>query len=418
VLGPLCVPELDKDILTVSSESTAPNRLAAFVAGISALSASLSPVPAHALEPSADYSKQALETLHARGVEYTEVDRNISRVLHSNQGAYRLYKLGELTPGFVEKANWESAIMGMKGNPSWWDRALGLNTDAPIPDLDDPASLSGEANMFDAVDSQGAKACGVITNLQVKQAVYDYMADVRPVIFPTNLTNFMLESHEMTHCLYQPQELEVGTSKDKKLNPEYVSSVRETAGDLGTALFYAQKTGSFSIYNDLIKPYRVSRMDDTGHTTAWSLETLLNDIDPAVVQRMDVQNIPGLVQQTMAKHFEKEGRLLNPKLGEPITPAMQAIVDELHAKADLVEQKPTERAASLKQAISHSLEHNYSSFSGLLLGVQKHALIDNLDAYLDKYKGLSVKQIDQLENAPVIDRQLPSPIDELRGPSL
>jgi hypothetical protein len=120
----------------------------------------------------------------------------------------------------------------------------------------------------------------------------------------------------------------------------------------------------------------------------------------------------------MAKHFEKDGRLLNPKLGEPVTPAMQAIVDELHAKADLIEQKPSALASRIEQDISHSLEHNYSSFSGLLLGVQKHALIDNLDAYLDKYQGLSIKQIDELESTPVIDRPMPSPIDGLRGPSL
>jgi hypothetical protein len=412
------VVKLIQDVPIVSYESVTQNRLSAFIAGISALSAALSPVPAHALESSADFSKQAQETLQARGVEYAKVDRNISRVLHSNQGAYRLYKLGELTPGLVEKADWQNVIMGMKGNPSLWDRFLGLNPDATEPNLDDPSALSGQANLFDAIDSEGAKACGVITNLPVKQAAYDYMADVRPVIFPTNLTNFMLESHEMTHCMYQPKELGVGVTKEKALNPDYVDSVRETAGDLGTALFYAKKTGSFSIYNDLIKPYRVSRMDDPGHTTAWSLETILKDIDSAAVQRMDVQDIPGFLQQTMAKHFEKDGRLLNPKLGEPVTSAMQAIVDELHAKADLIEQMPSELASRIEQDISHSLEHNYSSFYGLLLGVQKHALIDNLDSYLDKYRGLSIKQIDELESTPVIDRPMPSPIDELRGPSL
>ncbi|KPC17275.1 hypothetical protein [Pseudomonas amygdali] len=108
-----------------------------------------------------------------------------------------------------------------------------------MKEVNNPRELTGQA--WDTKDEPGGQHdCIVTLNIEGKGPLHEYTLPTMPVLFPQQMTNFMMGAHESEHCLYRA-ELSPNETSDAK----YSSSVRELSADLSAALYYARETGSF-----------------------------------------------------------------------------------------------------------------------------------------------------------------------------
>jgi len=180
--------------------------------------------------------------------------------------------------------------------------------------------------------------------------VYEFTNEAKsPVIFPQRETFFSVKTHEIYHCIYNYAEGHNIEDPDG-FSKQYISSVMETAADLGMTLQYASQTGSFDIWYDLVRPERLigSQSSHLDHRTAWAMDVLLADVNPTTVFGSSREQVSELLIELMAKHFEHQGMIINPDLpGAPVKPAMRAMIDELGAASALgssVEGKHVDRS--------------------------------------------------------------------------
>lgn len=340
------------------------------------------PKPDHGIEWETDkdrqaLAKQALDSLKARGAKYTLVTEGISEPLRykggdplKGGGYYRLFKFGEIlplkangNPGFGKEA-WEKVINKIKNEPTPFEKSVdSAYVAAGSPDMDADTTYFGQANAMDDEDEY----CGVIDIKERDVPAYLFNHGEMPVVFPKHLGEFLVETHEMTHCAYRADaSWDKHVPNTQPLSPEYISSVNETAADLGSSLYFANKTGSFSIFKDLIEPSRLASVGDKGHSTAYALALILKDIDPKQIQSMEVGQIPDLVIKIMGQHFEKDGYLINPhdpSQSDLATPVMNAMNDEIISKGSMATRQQLDVLGS---RINDSLSHNHDSFFHLL----------------------------------------------------
>lgn len=168
-----------------------------------------------------------------------------------------------------------------------------------------------------------------------------------PVIFPQRETFFAVKTHEIYHCIYNYAQGH-NIQDPESFSKPYISSVMETAADLGLALQYASQTGTFDIWYDLMRPERLigNYSGNLAHQTSWAMDVLLADVNPTSVYGRSPQEVSEILLTLMARHFESQGMIINPDLpGAPIKPAMKAMLDELAATKALtlkVERKPAQ----------------------------------------------------------------------------
>jgi hypothetical protein len=205
-----------------------------------------------------------------------------------------------------------------------------------------------------------------------------------PVVYRKEYVDFFAKSHEATHCFFMvdfPKKY-VNPEKFEKQNLQgdlykryenYVSSVREVSGDLGAVLDYMLQTGTKDIYTDFIRPWRISAIGVSNHKTAWAMDVILKDIDPHDLQRKSAEEIPGIVQQLLDKHFMgKDGSYFPDALpldGAELSidkPAAKAMYAEIMADMQLSNTIPGidgSVVARLKSDIHESVSINVSSYA-------------------------------------------------------
>ena len=213
-----------------------------------------------------------------------------------------------------------------------------------------------------------------------------YFADnnrASPVIWDRATMDFATPTHEYYHCIYSKIEGK-NIQRGNDFDNNYLRSVMETAADLGMILLYAKSTGNFDIYDDFISVVRLSDVnkDHLTHSTAWSIKTILNQLEPEGMRSKSSDQINEMVWSVMANHFQLNGFLINPATNpDRVTPAMQAIRDEILAQHCSLTSgtESTCVTPSTKKLIEHlradlttALENNHRAFySKLTLSEQK-----------------------------------------------
>lgn len=218
-----------------------------------------------------------------------------------------------------------------------------------------------------------------------------------PVIYPQRETFYAVKTHEIYHCIYNYAEGHNIEDPDGFAWP-YISSVMETAADLGMALHYASQTGTFDIWDDLMRPDRLigNHSKHLDHQTAWAMDILLADVNPTSVFGKTPEQVSEILILLMSKHFESQGMIVNPDLpGAPITPAMRAVLDELAATRELAlkaEGKPPEGAKvdpllikRLRQDISISLARNHREHMFNLTDAQSRDYTHRAEVFSKKW---------------------------------
>lgn len=192
-----------------------------------------------------------------------------------------------------------------------------------MKEINNPRKLTGQA--WDTQDDPGGlHDCIVTLNIEGKGPLHNYTLPTMPVLFPQQMTNFMMGAHESEHCLYRADQAPTDTA-----DPKYASSVLELAADLSAALYYARETGSFDIYPLLIRPMRLANPTDLGHTTANALNELLRGLDPQEFKGVDPELIQKQVLKSMAENFEDELGYIKTRDDTHPSPAQQVMVKEM-----------------------------------------------------------------------------------------
>jgi hypothetical protein len=267
---------------------------------------------------------------------------------------------------------------------------IALDAYAATPVSADQMHMGAQA-YFASYTETGEKANGCVIRHYAKPTkadsnIYLPINDLEsPTILDRRLLDFVVPAHELNHCLYNVED-GVNITHQDDYDPQYFSSVMETAGDLGMILLYAQKTGTFDAFENMMRLERRVGMShkDQGHTTTWALDVILTDIDPQAMTRKTVPEIAAIVRDRMAHHFESQGYLTNPKIPDtPLTPAMQALTDEITAQRWLALEKRGDGCATpevqqlivrLKDDIQVSLANNHNQFYNELSDAEKHKL--------------------------------------------
>jgi hypothetical protein len=267
---------------------------------------------------------------------------------------------------------------------------IAMDAYAATPVADDQMHMGAQA-YFASYEETGQKANGCVIRQYAKPTgvtsnIYLPVNELQsPTIMDRRLVDFVVPAHELNHCLYNVED-GVNITRQDDYDPQYFSSVMETAGDLGMILLYAQKTGTFDAFEHMMRLERRVGMShkDQGHTTTWALDVILKDIDPQAMTRKAVPEIAAIVRDRMAHHFESQGYLTNPKIpGTPMTPAMQALTDEITAQRWLALEKRGDGCATpevqqlivkLKDDIQVSLANNHNRFYGELSDAEKNKL--------------------------------------------
>ena len=242
-----------------------------------------------------------------------------------------------------------------------------------------------------------------------------------PTIMNRNLLDFVIPAHELTHCLYNIEE-GVNIRNEHEFDPQYFSSVMETAGDLGMVLLYAQKTGTFDAFENMLRLERRADISvkNQDHTTAWALDVLLKDIDPQAMTQNTVAQIATIMRETMAAHFERDGFLVNPdQPGAQVTPAMQAVRDEITAQRWLAMARtgkgcPTPQVEALvdrlRDDVRQSLANNQNRFISDLSEQEKRKIFTRTISFADDMGFPYSAPVDRKPEDPgyeVSDRDLP-----------
>lgn len=244
----------------------------------------------------------------------------------------------------------------------------------------------------------GQKANGCVVRSYAKpwskSKVYIGVNPASPTIMNRDLMDFAIPAHELNHCLYNVEE-GVNIRDEHSFDSQYFSSVMETAGDLGMTLLYAQKTGTFDVFENMLRLERradlSARFQD--HTTVWAVDVLLKDVDPVSLKEKSVPEIAAIVRAIMAKNFESNGFLVNPKDPDvEVTPAMRAIQDEILAQRWLVMERsergcPTPKIETLverlREDVRQSLVKNQNHYSGDLTEQEKHKMFVRAISFAD-----------------------------------
>ena len=251
------------------------------------------------------------------------------------------------------------------------DRISGQSLSEAIEGLSS-AKRIGEAML---VKEAGAPDICVVQTDQVAPVSHDgnfyLFSDYQETITDKNLSDFYLRSHEVSHCfnLYSNAQAE---SQDLNIyETAYTVSLNEISSDLGAILDYMRETGKSDIYANHIRPQRISTVSDLTHKTAWALDVILKDIDPAAMQLKSKDEIPQITRYLMEKHFmAKDGTFSPGRLGSrettPInTPAANALFSEIIASKTIGNQRYPELVSKLKSDIRDTLSAQQVMYAGV-----------------------------------------------------
>jgi len=276
--------------------------------------------------------------------------------IHSFSG--KVAKMGEFdAPGtslatYVKLMKEWSAMLPISSNPRGFSF---IDNDLRISDEHDVCVVSSRQH--------GDKVHGF----------YDFSS--KPYITEKDKLDFYVQSHETAHCGFH---LDARPNKDNEsLRFHYLKSVQEIAADLGAILDYMRLTGTNDFYNDLVKPFRISDIEDLSHTTSAALDVILEDVNPESLKSAKPADIPFLVNHLMAKHmlFEdvgydifQDGDTVDDHLIEKISekPAALELLREMSGRVEIMRDKLNdEEAVKLRHKIKQTLVAQVDAYEGI-----------------------------------------------------
>ena len=245
-----------------------------------------------------------------------------------------------------------------------------------------------------------------------KDGHFSEFGDQTGMIVEKNLHDFFVKSHETGHCFFQ---VDNGAVRELDIQQyRYQKSLEEIYGDLVAILDHMHETGTNDLYTNYLRPARISYVKDFDHKTAWALDIILPEIDPAAIQLKDKTEIPQIAKYLMEKHFMTktgsyfpgEMRLADKKLID--TPASMAMWMEIIAARKLeLAHFEDKWAVKLANDVQDSLAQHYAKYQGV-------ASQDTMDRAKAGYETLAEKyNLKPLEVTEVAPAKLAKPQESL-----
>lgn len=237
-----------------------------------------------------------------------------------------------------------------------------------------------------------------------KDGHFSEFGDQTGMIVEKNLHDFFVKSHETGHCFFQVDNTDGGVRELDINQYSYQRSLEEIYGDLVAILDYMHETGTNDLYTNYLRPSRISYVKDMDHKTAWALDTILPEIDPAAIQLKDKAEIPQIAKYLMEKHFmNKKGgyypgeiRVKDEALID--TPAAKAMWSEILSSRKLEWQRFQDPGAQkLANDMADSLAQHYAKYQGIASQETMNKAKAGYETLAEKY---NLKPIEAMTVAP------------------
>jgi hypothetical protein len=247
-----------------------------------------------------------------------------------------------------------------------------------------------------------------------KDGNFYLFSEYQDTISDKNLSDFYLKSHEASHCFNLYTKSQADSQDLNVYEVAYAVSLNEISSDLGAILDYMIETGKDDIYANHIRPQRISTVDDLTHKTAWALDIILKDVDPAAMQMKSKEDIPKITRYLMEKHFmAKDGTFSPGKLGSQgttsiNTPAANALFSEIIASKTIGNQRYPELVSRLKADIRDTLSAQQSAYAGVAPQDILDRAASGYEQLAKKYdlEPLQVVQVKKAEISPRLDSMM------------
>ena len=273
----------------------------------------------------------------------------------------------------------------------YFDMISGQSVSEAISTFSDH-SRQGEAMRVKNGAGDGVDACVVVDHQNAPLSTdgnFYLFTDNTQGIADKNLFDFFYESHETSHCFvfYKNADL---YDQPNFYEQAYGISLNEISSDLGATLDYMRINGNADLYNNHIRPFRIANVRDVTHKTAWALDVILKDVDPAVIHGKSKDDIPKITRVLMEKHFQaKDGTFFPGRLGSSgktkiDTPAANALFSEIMAAKNISNHRYPELVKALKDDIRDTMSSQQAKYAGV-------APKEVIDASRSGYEALAIE---------------------------
>lgn len=268
-------------------------------------------------------------------------------------------------------------------------------------------SRQGEAMLVKDGASPGVDACVVQAHQNArtsKDGNFYLFTDNTQGIADKNLFDFFYESHETTHC-FSYYDTAPHDRAPTYYEQAYSISLNEVSSDLGAVLDYMRVTGSSDLYDNHIRPFRISNVNDVTHKTAWALDIILKDVNPTMLQGKSKEDIPEITRLLMEKNFQAKdgtfspGNLSSRGTTTIDTPAANALFHEIMAAKNIHNQRYPDLVKALKDDIRDAMSSQQAKYADV-------APKDVIDAAKAGYGALAIEfNLEPLKpvNAPAVE---------------
>ena len=214
--------------------------------------------------------------------------------------------------------------------------------------------------------------------------------DSTPTIEDKNLYDFFVKSHEGIHCFFR---IDNGFSDwPKSTQGLYNTSLNEVAGDLGAVIDYMRVHGNLDLYNDYLRPLRISNVGDSGHRTAWAMDVIIKQLDPVAIQKKSAEEVPEMVKYLMEKNFlAPDGSYVpgplraNGSMRLELPPAAKALWRDVAASMDFNFPEPTALKSEMKAEVAASVSTQIARYKGVAPPEVIQLALDNYQAKMEKF---------------------------------
>jgi hypothetical protein len=276
--------------------------------------------------------------------------------------------------------------------------------------------VGGLAQMVEPGEASESALC-IVHHHQIAPVTKDgnfyKFSNMPEMLVDKNLWDFFMKSHEGGHCFFQLDQPGAGDRDLSDMQLAYQRSLEETFGDLVASLDYMRETGTNDLYTDLIRPMRISTVNDYAHKTAWALDEIFPQIDPAAIHMKTKEEIPEIAKFLMEKNFmAKDGTYFPGELrlnsDTMFTPAVKAMWSEISATRKMLFKRTDDPLAmKLAEDIHTTMENHYSRYTGV-------ASQADVDASIAVYKDMAADyNLKPVETVQVAKAQVSKPLDSL-----
>lgn len=234
--------------------------------------------------------------------------------------------------------------------------------------------------------------------------------DSSSVISDKNMAEFYVKSHEVNHCFNWFDITEGGTENASGFELMYGQSLNEISSDLAAILDYMRVGGEGDLYADYLRPRRLAGVHDMYHKTAWALDEILKDVDPAAMRLKTAEEIPQITRFLMEKHFMAKDGSFSPRRfsasdgGTDVSsPAAKALWDELRAARWIMRgggENTKALVSRYKQDIQSTISAQHSKYTGVAQADVMKAAADGYDELAKEY-GLSPVEVVKVQKARI-----------------